>query len=128
MPTGLSGARRLADDDARALAIGMLLGARQHVERGWSQGASARDVEQNAVVPWSPRATSWSIIGALTAVWGQQRRLIPQREVAIAAFQQANLALLAATGESPKAWNDAPGRKRSEALAVFDRAMSLVGR
>lgn len=34
------------------------------LERGWTQGASARDTDGNLCYPTSPRAVSWCVLGA----------------------------------------------------------------
>lgn len=114
------------DDRASLLALKMLREARALVTRGWCQGASGEDGDGNAIEPWSSAACRWSIAGALVAVWAYRRRASYKREDAIAAFQRANLALLAAVGPL-RAWNDAPGRTREDAVTAFDRAIELAG-
>ena len=104
----------------------LLREARALVAAGWSQQARARDADSQPTDPWSPSARSWSVIGALVAAWASHRPSGSEREAAIRAFQEANLALLAVLGDSPASWNDAPGRTQQEALAALDRAIERV--
>jgi hypothetical protein len=104
----------------------MLLDARSLVATGWAQGSSARDASGESVDPWSSSATQWSLVGALVAVWAKSRRTRSERDTAIAAFQKANLSLLAATRDSPQSWNDEPGRTRQEVLLLFELALFLT--
>ena len=41
------------------------MNGRELVAQGWSQGADARDSDQQPVHPWSSEARSWSVLGAI---------------------------------------------------------------
>jgi hypothetical protein len=126
--TRWAGMARDVDRDGRAslLAQEMLHEARALVARGWCQGATGEDDDGNAIEPWSSAARRWSTVGALVAVWADRRRASHDRDDAIAAFQRANLALLAAVDGQFRSWNDAPGRTREHVVTAFDRAIELA--
>jgi len=108
------------------LALEILREARARVARGWCQGTSGEDGDGNAIEPWSPAAQRWSAVGALVAVWDDLRKASSDREDAIAAFQEANLSLLAVVGGRLRAWNDMPSRSRNDVITAFDRAIELA--
>ena len=90
------------------------------VAQGWTQGASARDREGQAVHPLSADARSWSILGAI--VCGDQTH---QGRVPI--DRLADAVMLVAGGldtASLNDWNDKPGRTQADALAAFDAAIA----
>jgi hypothetical protein len=105
------------------LAEEWLAAAYELVERGWCQGAAARDAAGDSVEPDSAAARSWSATGALTCVW---RRSDVGDELGLGALQFANLALSAAANRVPKLWNDMPERRKQDVLDAFARAVSLV--
>jgi hypothetical protein len=99
----------------------MLLDARERVQEGWCQGASALDERKRPVNPWLDGACQWSVAGALVHSWAIQ--LAAEGPKAARSFERANLALLAAIGGvPPKTWNDTPGRTKEDAVAAFSRA------
>jgi hypothetical protein len=105
------------------LAEEWLAAAFELVERGWCQGAAARDAFGDSVEPDRPAARSWSATGALTCVW---RRSGVGDEPGLGALQFANLALSAAVNDVPHVWNDMPQRRKEDVLDAFARAVSLV--
>ena len=42
--------------------------ARKLIKRGWTQGASARDINGKGCASFSPEAKEWCAVGALNAV------------------------------------------------------------
>lgn len=105
-----------------ALAESWLVEAYELLELGWCRGAPARDVEGEPVEPESDRAASWSPSGALERAW---RLSECDLELGLFAFQRANLALVAATGEPPAIWNERLHSKR-HVLETVVVAISLV--
>ena len=113
-----------------SLAQALLLYARRLIERGWCQGATARDANGNSVPPWSLEARTWSVVGAFVAGYSQMRdgysemaEIVSDREAVFSAFHEANLALLAAIGEELQPWNDAPSRTQEDVYNAFTRAI-----
>jgi hypothetical protein len=102
------------------LAREVLENGRELVAQGWSQGAEARDSDQNAVHPWSSEARSWSVLGAIVCGDETRRGRVPIDQLATAAI------LLAHSVDTPSLskWNDQPGRTQAEALAAFDAALA----
>jgi hypothetical protein len=89
------------------------------IERGWSQGADARDADGRAVPLRSDAARAWSPLGAfaLLATDG-----IPTRHV-----RRALVAFADVTGaDSLQEWNDAPERSREEVLSALQEAIEQV--
>jgi hypothetical protein len=99
--------------NAEALAEQMLSDACELVLSGWCQGTGAQDEMGRTIEPSSAFARRWSVAGALERVW---RRTLDGDDVALEAFERANLALAAAVKDAPQRWNDAPERTRAEAL------------
>ena len=106
-----------------ALVEDMLELAYEFVREGWCQGAAARDACGRPVSPASAFATRWSAPGALERAWERHE---DRFGLALDAFERANLALAAATGEVPQAWNDAAGRTLHEVLDALAEAIHLV--
>jgi hypothetical protein len=94
------------------------------VAEGWCQGATARDDAGDPISPLDPGARSWSVLGALVAFDCNGEPGPPEpclRDVADAA-----LLLARASGfDSLRGWNDAPSRRQSDVLALFDLALGL---
>jgi hypothetical protein len=110
--------------DAEALAERMLSDAYDLVMSGWCQGMSAQDELGRAIEPSSAFARRWSAPGALERLW---RRAVEEGDLALEAFQRANLALAGAVKDVPRRWNDAPGRTCAEVLDGLLDATRLVG-
>jgi hypothetical protein len=109
--------------NAGALAEQMLADAYGFVLSGWCQGVSARDELGRAIEPSSAFARTWSAAGALERVW---RRASGDEEVALGAFERANLALAAAVRDVPERWNDAGDRAKDEVLEALLNARRLL--
>lgn len=102
----------MSEDALRAVAA--------RIERGWSQGADARDAQGRAVGLNTDEAQAWSLLGAfaLAATDG-----IPPTH-----FRRALVRLSDVIGtDSLKEWNDAPARTREEVLSALAEAAEHVG-
>jgi hypothetical protein len=108
---------------AEYVAQQMLADAFELIRSGWCQGMTAQDEMGRAIEPSSAFARSWSATGALERVW---RRTTLDDELALKAFERANLALTAAVRDVPVRWNDEPGRTREDVLDAFASAERLV--
>jgi hypothetical protein len=106
-----------------AVAEQMLADAYELVLGGWCQGSSARDEMGRAIEPSSAFARRWSAAGALERVW---RRSPEEGDLALEAFERANLALAAAIRDVPQRWNDGHGRSCAEVLAALEDARRLL--
>ena len=92
------------------------MAARARIERGWTQSAEARDASGNSVLPDSPLAVCWDVLGALfdaemptsshDALFKELPGRSRRRDVSIVSF------------------NDAEGRTKEEVLALYDRAIA----
>ena len=112
-----------ASKQVERLAEQMLADAYELVLSGWCQGTAAADEMGRAIEPSSAFARRWSAPGALERVW---RRTPDDGDVALEAFERANLALAAAIQEVPQKWNDAGGRTCAEVLEALAKARRLV--
>jgi hypothetical protein len=106
-----------------ALAEQMLADAYELVLGGWCQGSGAQDEMGRAIEPSSAFARRWSAAGALERVW---RRSSENGDLALEAFERANLALAGAIKDAPQRWNDHEGRSCAEVLAAFEDARRLL--
>jgi len=112
-----------ARDRGTALVEELLVLAHELVREGWCQGAAARDACGRPVSPTSAFAGSWSAPGALERAWARHDDRFGR---GLAAFERANLALTAAIGDVPQAWNDADGRTDTEVLDALAEAIHLI--
>lgn len=112
-----------AGQHGTALVEELLELAYELVREGWCQGAAARDACDRPVSPTSAFATRWSAPGALERAWARRE---DRFGLALDAFERANLALAAAAGGVPQAWNDAAGRTLHEVLDALAEAIQLV--
>jgi hypothetical protein len=110
-------------DRGAALIEEFLTLAHELVRQGWCQDAAARDACGRPVAPASAFACSWSASGALERAWARHDDPFG---IALDAFGRANLALAAATGDVPQAWNDAVGRTVNEVLDALAEAIQLI--
>lgn len=104
----------------------LLIRARARIERGWTQGAMARDGNADFIIvpTTAPEATCWCIAGALLA----------DATLGTANCGAAYTALLDAhkslNGDKQNStlsiWNDAPERTQADVLALFDKAIERV--
>lgn len=106
-----------------AFAEQMLADAYELVLSGWCQGSSAQDEMGRAIEPSSAFARRWSAAGAVERVW---RRAPDEGDLALEAFERANLALAAAVHDTPERWNDDAGRSRAEVLEALECARELL--
>lgn len=91
----------------------ILKAARAKIEKGWSQGAMARDASHNSVPETSPAAAKWCAVGAIHS---------------IALTEDCKCMLvenLCGLG-SLSSFNDAEGRTQAEVLVVFDHAIAVL--
>lgn len=102
----------MSEDALRAVAA--------QIERGWSQGADARNAHGRAVGLNSDEAQAWSLLGAFALVASDG---IPPPGV-----RRALVALSDVIGtDSLEEWNDAPARTREEVLSALAEAGEHVG-
>lgn len=98
----------------------ILRNARDLVTRGWTQGADARDADENPVHPWSAEARSWSVLGAIICGDDTHAGQVPIERLAVAAVLLAGALETASLTQ----WNDEPGRTQADAIAAFDAALA----
>lgn len=97
----------------------VLIRGRARLEKGWCQGASARDENGYTVGANLPVATSFCIFGALTYE--------DRYDGTLDARQLVREVLGAKLGDGAIAtYNDAPGRTKEEVLALVDKAIALA--
>jgi hypothetical protein len=89
------------------------------IERGWSQGADARDAQGRSVALTSDEAQAWSLIGAfaLAATDG-----IPRSHVRRALVVLSDVIAT----DSLQEWNDDHDRTREEVLSALEQAIEQV--
>ena len=92
----------------------VLKAARAKIEKGWTQGAMARDKNGVALSCSDQDAACWCVMGATMAVTHD----IPTTNAAIGFLRLA-------VGDFAPRWNDTPGRTQAEVLAAFDKAIEL---
>jgi hypothetical protein len=94
------------------------------LQLGWCRHAQARDLSDRPVAPESPQARAWSAPGAVTRSW--RLTCAVDGLTGLAGYMRANLALAAATGAAPTAWNDEEGRRKEQVLEAILEAVSIV--
>jgi hypothetical protein len=91
--------------------------ARTLIERGWTQGVSARDCNGNPIDPAEPHAASFCTVGAISRAFDfDYDESCPAHD----------LMARVVDGAWVDKWNDAPGRTQAEVLAAFDKAIQLA--
>lgn len=90
--------------------------AKRLIKKGWTRGAWAR-IGKDATHSSDPAATCFCASGALFRVSAGDLRRVASDYLRRGARLR--------TSEIPK-WNDAPGRKKSQVLAAFDKAIQLA--
>lgn len=92
------------------------------IRKGWCCGADARDRHGSAVTASDPKATSWSLTGALARVSGRPH----------ASLRALSDALWGISGVIPDssldAWNNASGRSQADTLEMLARASTSLRR
>ena len=102
----------------RSPGLELLELARELIERGWCQGADARDSAGADVDPWEPLATSWSLLGAIVAALEEVSGAfgeLPLAHLAAALYALAEIV----DDDSLTEWNDDPRRTRDEVLRAL---------
>ena len=102
-------------------AVELLRRASDLIRRGWTQHAESRDAGGDAVDPWQPAATCWSLLGALVAALEEQTDNgddLPLHELADALDALA----LFVDADSLAEWNDDPRRTRDDVTGALDSA------
>jgi len=113
----------MANADARSF----LFEARDLVASSWTQHTEARSDDGNPIDPWSSDATSWSLLGALVAVYARLQRVDGEGS-ALEALARACVKLAKTVdSDSLAAWNDAGGRTQADVLAALDEAAERTG-
>lgn len=92
--------------------LDILIGARERIARGWTQGAMARDAEGLECGVHEPVASCFCALGAIFAA-----------AEGIVHGLDAAACLRAELRDDITRWNDARGRTQAEVLAVFDRVI-----
>jgi hypothetical protein len=103
-------------------AVDLLKSAKAKLEKGWCQGAGARDSDGCSVAMSGPNAVCWCLSGAMWATIAAS-----PGEYGDKAEDAAWLALQRTVGISIVDWNDAPFREKSEVLKVMDLAIEKAG-
>ena len=89
--------------------------AAEIVERGWRQGANARDDDDWPVPAYSKAARSWSAYGAISSVVGRYADALAA-EIAVEAVVNCNI----------RPWNNHPDRTQSEVVTALRDAAGRV--
>jgi hypothetical protein len=108
----------MVDGDARPF----LSEARDRIASSRTQHAEARSADGGPVDPWSADAVSWSLLGALVAVYARLQQS-DGADNAVGALARACVHLAETVdSDSLVAWNDAAGRTQADVLAALDEA------
>ena len=110
-------------------SLRILKEARALVEKGWTQNADARNKRGAECPKFDKHASAWCITGAMDAasykrftlssrVWQEAVRAM---RIAINSVRDRNVECVFLSD-----WNDVPGRKKEEVLAVFDKAIESL--
>ena len=106
-------------------AVEILRGVEQLVSFGWCQGTDACDAAGRPVQPWSPEATSWSLLGALVAQTEPAR--LETGQLTIGDLRRALAALaVAIPSDSLTDWNDASARTAAEVMEAIGAALGRL--
>jgi len=103
--------------------------ARALIERGWTQGADARDLYGDECSPNEEEAECYCANGAICRAFYAASFTDRREQIHI-----AEGLLNTAIGQEPGGplhwpyidWNDAPERTQAEVLAAFDRAIEIA--
>ena len=105
-------------DDAQTF----LLDVRSLIESSWTQRAEARAGDETPIDPWLPGAVSWSLLGALVAVYDRRARSEGQGPALGSLARACSLLVNVVDSDLLATWNDAPGRTREDVLNALDEA------
>ena len=109
-------------DHSDPTAVQILRRAHDLVAFGWCQHADAMDADRRPVHPWSSRACSWSLLGALVAALDAPNKR-PETPELIAELRLALVALSETIGAwSLQDWNDATERTQTEVAETLAAA------
>jgi hypothetical protein len=106
-------------------AADLLLGARELIERGWTQHSDARAPDGTEVEPWDPAAAAWSLLGSLVATLEHHAEAdngLPLEPLAAALHELADYV----DDDSLTTWNDNPLRTHDDIVSVLESAMSAI--
>ncbi len=101
----------------------LLIRARERIEKGWCQGACAKNADGDDVDATDPDATSFCIRGAILAV-GPLGYAV--RSSAYGLLENVIDRVSKSPCDSLAGYNDAYGRTHAEILSVFDAAIILA--
>lgn len=95
-------------------------------DRGWCQGAAARDVHGFEIWPLAREAVCWCPHGAISWAVYELVPLYPRKRIRVRELAMLRLRkfLGIASGEIPE-WNDAPERQKSEVLSALRNAAAV---
>jgi hypothetical protein len=113
---------------ATAEAREFLTEARSLIGASWTQHADARAVDGRATDPWSADAASWSLLGALVAVYERFGWSYGQAAALQALAGACELLAETLDSDSLSNWNDAPGRTQTDVVTTLDEAARLDGK
>jgi hypothetical protein len=82
-----------------------------YIRKGWTQGKSAVDRNDNGVEADNPLACKWCAMGAISKAYSITRK-----------YFIATDKLQVVVGESIVRWNDTTGRTQAEVIAAFKKA------
>ncbi len=100
---------------------------RATITEGWTQGCSARNRQGNPVVPSSPEASQWCLIGSITAGCTEQHTLGSNLTLRQNIYQ-IMVKMLENRNESEwlDRYNDNPLRTQAEVLELLDEAITVA--
>lgn len=110
----------MSEHDARPF----LNAARDLIASSWTQHTEACTEHGDTTDPWSDDAVSWSLLGALVAVYERLQRTDGQ-DNALAALARACVELAETVdSDSLAAWNDVTERTHADVLDALEEAAS----
>jgi hypothetical protein len=101
----------------------LLIRARERIEKGWCQGAYAKNADGDVVGATDPYATSFCIRGAILAVGPLDYAV---RAPAYGLLETVIDRISQSPCDSLAGYNDTYERTHAEVLAVFDAAIALA--
>ncbi len=108
----------------------VLQAAKAKVESGWTQGTAARNAAGITCNAYDDDARSWCALGAIAAVTPPACLANNQTDEIFQLRYQVQDDLVRPLNLPSSlcfpAWNDAPGRKQEEVVALFDKAIALA--